>query len=442
MAKPLGPICNLNCNYCYYLEKQALYPGETCWRMSDDVLEHYVRQYIESQDVPEISFAWQGGEPTLLGVDFFRRVMKYQQRYANGKRITNALQTNGTLLDDAWCELFSAGKFLIGISIDGPAELHDIHRADKKGRPTFERVLAGLALLKKHGIEFNTLCVVNRANSRKPLEVYDFLRVEGSGYMQFIPLVERLGTQNMFAEPPPARDVRSIGGGSTAPVTKWSVQPAQYGAFLSTIFDKWVRNHVGSVFVQNFDVMLGVWMGIGSSLCVFGETCGSALAIEHNGDLYSCDHFVYRQYKLGNIMETSLREMVDSAQQSKFGTDKRDGLPKYCRECAVRFACNGECPKHRFMNTPDGEAGLNYLCAGYRKFFAHIDPYMRVMAKSIRTGRPAADIMKLVNATDEHAQAKHAWASAKRNEPCPCGSGLKYKKCCQGTRDNGNASAS
>jgi uncharacterized protein len=439
MAKPIGPICNLDCKYCFYLEKEALYPDKSNWRMSDEVLEAYVRQFIESQDVPEITFAWQGGEPTLMGVEFFRRVVELQRKYAGGKKIANALQTNGTLLDDEWCAFFKAESFLIGLSIDGPCELHDYYRVDKSGKPTFDLVMRGMDLLKKHGVEFNTLCVVNRQNQKHPLEVYEFLKRHGSGFIQFIPLVERAGNGRMFGHAP-SREVFASPPTNgiherPSPVTTWSVEPLAYGQFLSAIFDQWVRRDVGRVFVQIFDIMLGVWMGMEAALCVFRERCGKAMALEHNGDLYSCDHYVYPQYKLGNVMQLHLAELVGLAAQVKFGNDKFDRLPKYCRECEVRFACNGECPKHRFMMTPDGEAGLNYLCAGYKHFFKHIDVPMRTMAAFLRRGRPAAEIMgflaekerRRANAVDSRAAQSE---SIGRNHPCPCGSGRKFKKCC------------
>jgi uncharacterized protein len=391
LTKPIGPICNLDCKYCFYLEKEKLYPDERQWRMSDEVLEEYVRQYIQSQSSQEIFFAWQGGEPTLLGVDFFRKAIALQKKFAGGKNISNALQTNGTLLDDDWCKFFADEKFLVGLSIDGPAELHDKYRVDKGQKPTFDKVMRGLELLKKHRVEFNTLTVVNRANSQQPLEVYRFLKGIGSEFLQFIPLVERNAAADennfSFAAPPDSEHV------DNSPVTEWSVEAEPYGNFLCTIFDEWVRRDVGKTFVQLFDVALGNWMGLGSSLCVFAEKCGTALAIEHNGDLYSCDHYVYPKYRLGNLMNQNLGEMVSSPRQLKFGNDKLDLLPQFCRKCEVRFACNGECPKHRFIKTPDGEDGLNYLCPAYKKFFNHIDPAMRTMAQLLRDGRAAAEIM-------------------------------------------------
>lgn len=428
MTKPIGPICNLDCKYCFYLEKEKLYPDTRKWAMPDDVLEAYISQYIESQPTSQISFAWQGGEPTLLGVRYFRRVVELQRKYANGRHIDNAFQTNGTLLDDEWCEFFAQNKFLIGLSVDGPAEMHDAYRVDKQQKPTFPDVLRGLEFLKKHKCDFNTLTVVNRVNSQKPVEVYRFLKEIGSGYIQFIPLVERLPQTRLkvlgmdLAEPPVVGDEDE-----QVPVTSWSVRSKDYGEFLCDIFDDWVRRDVGKTFVQIFDVALGNWAGMGSSLCVFAEKCGRALAMEHNGDLYACDHYVYPRYNLGNIMNVSLGAMADSAEMKKFGDDKSDTLPNYCKKCEVRFACNGECPKHRFTLTPDGEEGLNYLCPAYKRFFNHINEPMRIMADLVRSQRPAAMIMEWYRQKDRDAIARGA---VNRNDPCPCGSGKKFKKCC------------
>ncbi len=423
MTKPVGPLCNLDCKYCFYLEKEKLYPGKSDWRMPEDVLESYVRQYIEVQSAEVISFAWQGGEPTLLGVDYFRKVVELQKKYANGKRIENAFQTNGFLLDDRWGEFLAENRFLVGLSIDGPAAMHDRYRVDKGGQPTFKRVIRGLNTLKKHGVEFNTLTVVQRHNSQHPLEVYRFLKEVGSGFIQFIPIVERV------AEGTGPADLALVAPGAPQParVSEWSVEPLQYGRFLCRIFDEWVLNDVGRVFVQLFDVALEMWCGLPASLCVFRETCGAAMAMEHNGDLYSCDHFVYRENKLGNIMESPLESLVFSPQQVKFGQDKLDSLPRYCRECDVRFACNGECPKHRFIRTPEGEEGLNYLCAGYKLFFHHVDPYMQFMASELRHQRAPANVMDWIRLRDGKDNEK---GRTGRNEPCACGSGLKYKKCC------------
>lgn len=395
MTKPVGPICNLDCTYCFYLEKEKLYGTAEKFRMSDEVLDAYIRASIESQNSPEISFAWQGGEPTLLGVDFFRKVVALQQRYSDGRPITNAMQTNGTLLDDGWGEFLAQNHFLVGLSLDGPEDLHDAYRVDKRQQPTFQRVMRGLSFLKKHGVAYNTLTVVNRKNSRHPLKVYRFLKEIGSTYHQYIPLVERKPDAvakgwNLELAVPPDPNERIL---EHAPVTSWSVSSVTYGEFLIAIFDAWVKRDVGTTFVQVFDVALGNWMGLGSGLCVFAETCGRALAMEHNGDVYACDHYVYPSFKLGNLMHQRLEAMVDSPFQVKFGRDKSDTLPNYCRNCEVRFACHGECPKHRFLRTPTGEPGLNYLCAGYKKFFRHIDPAMQIMANLLRHNRAPAEIM-------------------------------------------------
>ncbi|MEM7809500.1 MAG: anaerobic sulfatase-maturation protein [Planctomycetota bacterium] len=405
MTKPIGPICNLDCKYCFYLEKEALYQGERKWQMPEDVLEQYIKQYIKSQPGQHVSFAWQGGEPTLLGVRFFRRVVELQKKHGDGRQIDNAFQTNGTLLDDEWGEFLKENNFLIGLSIDGPPELHDSYRVDKQGKASSHNVLRGLEILKKHEVEFNTLTVVNRINSQHPLRVYRYLRDIGSGFIQFIPLVERDATDDapfkddgLWLQGPP-----DVDGGERfyAPVTEWSVRSRDYGVFLATIFDEWIRRDIGETFVQMFDVALGNWMSKmtgrqQASLCVFSETCGSAMAVEHNGDVYSCDHYVYPRYKLGNIMEQALGDMVESPFQKKFGTDKRDTLPKYCRECEVRHACHGECPKHRFIKTPDGEDGLNYLCGAYKPFFNHVDPYMRTMVQLLMHRQPPAMIREMI----------------------------------------------
>ena len=427
LAKPIGPICNLDCKYCFYLEKEQLYPQVEKWAMRDDVLESYIRQYIEAHDTPVVNFAWQGGEPTLLGVDYFRKLVQIQKKYANGKQISNAFQTNGVLLNDAWAEFFLEYQFLIGISIDGPRELHDAYRVDKGGQPTFDRVMRGIETLRRHKVDFNTLTTVHRANADSPLEVYRFLRENGSGYMQFIPIVERIAHQVT------ADGLRLIAPdfAGAAKVAPWSVEPRQFGRFLCAIFDEWVRRDVGRTFVQLFDISLELWSGMEASLCIFRKQCGAALAIEHSGDLYSCDHFVYPENRLGNIMESPLAALVASAQQQQFGEAKESTLPRYCRECDVRFACNGECPKHRFLTTPDGEPGLNYLCAGYKMFFHHVDPYMRLMASELKAERPPANVMRWVAEEDARArQGKTGRGKTGRNQLCPCGSGRKFKQCC------------
>lgn len=400
LTKPIGSRCNLDCSYCFYLEKEKLYTDAGGMRMKPEVLEAYVRDYIAAQPGPGVRFAWQGGEPTLLGVGFFRTAVELQAKYAQGKTIENAFQTNGVLLDDEWGEFLAANHFLVGISIDGPAHLHDAYRVDKGGKPTFARVMAGLEVLKKHRVEFNTLTTVHRKNSAQPLQVYRFLREVGSRYIQFIPIVERAadGMTSPFglvlAPPPNAGEGREL----DRQVTPWSVRPSEFGDFLCKIFDEWVQHDVGKVFVQQFDAALANWVGEPAGVCVFSENCGRALAIEHNGDIYSCDHYVYPRYKLGNLMNTSLVALVDSPQQRAFGQAKSATLPRYCRECPVRFACHGECPKHRFLSTPDGEAGLNYLCAGYKRFFLHIDSPMRTMSALLGNQLAPAGIMTMPKA--------------------------------------------
>ncbi|MCG2659427.1 MAG: anaerobic sulfatase maturase [Kiritimatiellae bacterium] len=393
LAKPIGPICNLACRYCYYGEKKALFPNST-FRLPDDLLESFIRQYIESQPTPEVQFGWQGGEPTLLGVDWFRHVVEVQKKYAGGKRIANSIQTNGTLLDDTWGQFLAENRFLVGLSIDGPREFNDPYRVDAAGNPSFDLVMRGLEVLHKHHVEFNTLTVVQRLNSRKPREIYSFLKQIGSRFLQFIPLVERKLTPQAkafglsLALPPNPRR-----GAEEASVTDGSVLPPQYGKFLIDIFDVWIQHDVGAVFVQTFDAALGLWMGLPSSVCVFAGRCGNAVVLEHNGDIYACDHYVYPAYRRGNMREQSLTAMIFSEAQIKFGADKQEILPRQCRECEFKFACHGGCPKHRFLNTPAGEPGLNYLCAGYRNFFRHINPSMQAMARLLKAGRPAADIM-------------------------------------------------
>ncbi|GHO90291.1 anaerobic sulfatase maturase [Reticulibacter mediterranei] len=379
MVKPRGSLCNLDCSYCFYLEKEKLYPGAS-FRMSDELLEEYIRQYIAAQWVPEVVFAWQGGEPTLMGLEFYRKAVALQQKYRRpGMRILNALQTNGTRLDDPWCAFFREHNFLIGLSLDGPRKLHDAYRVDKGGQPTFDRVMAGLSLLKQHQVEVNVLTCVHTANVDDPLAVYRFLRDEvGARYIQFLPIVERM----------PA-----TGSQEETQVSPRSVDGEAYGHFLNTVFDEWVRRDVGQVSVQMFDIALAIWLGEPSGLCIFDETCGQGLAMEHNGDVYACDHFVEPGYLLGNMQIIPLAELAGSVRQRAFGLAKREALPRYCRECPVAFACHGGCPKDRFIQTPDGEPGLNYLCAGYKAFFSHVDAPMKLMSALIRQGRPVTDVM-------------------------------------------------
>lgn len=387
LLKPRGAICNLDCKYCFFLSKEKMFPGSK-FRMTDEVLEDYVRQHIAAHNVPEVTFAWQGGEPTLMGLDFFKRAVELQKKYQKpGTRILNTLQTNATTFNDDWCSFFHEHNFLLGISIDGPQAMHDYYRVDKGGSPTFHRVMAGIDLAKKHGVEFNILATVNAANVAHGVEVYRFIRDEiGAAFIQFIPIIER---------------DNETGYQEGTDVTDRSVTGAQYGQFLIEVFDEWVRNDVGEVFVQLFDVALGVWLGHPSALCVFAETCGGALALEHNGDLYSCDHFVEPRHRLGNVAETPLADLVHSEQQRQFGLNKRDELPRFCRECDVRFICNGGCPKDRILTTPDGEPGLNYLCDGFKAFFTHIDQPMKTMARLIMNQHSPADIMKSYTLNEE-----------------------------------------
>ena len=380
MAKPRGAICNLNCDYCFYLSKKSLYP-KASFRMSDKVLEEYTKQYIKGVRAPVVNFAWQGGEPTLMGLKFFRRAVEFQKKYAQpGMKIENALQTNGTLLNEEWCRFFEKNRFLIGISLDGPRDLHDKYRRDNGGGPTFERVLHSIELLKKYHVDFNVLTCVSAANIQNPIKVYRFLRDDiGAEFFQFIPIVER---------------VNANGPQQGGELTPRSITGKQYGDFLISVFDEWVRRDVGKVFVQMFDTALGRWLGAPGGLCVFQETCGEALVIEHNGDLYSCDHFVEPRYFLGNILETPVTELVGSQQQRDFGRDKKLSLPHYCRECPVLFACNGGCPKDRTDTTPDGEPGLNHLCEGFKAFFTHIDRPMRKMVGLLYQHRSPAEIMR------------------------------------------------
>lgn len=390
MAKPMSSVCNLNCTYCYYLEKEKLYSKSASYRMNATVLESFVKQYIDAQETPVVTFVWQGGEPTMKGIDFYKKIVVLQKKYAGGKKIENALQTNGTLLNDEWCEFLKENNFLVGISIDGPQEIHDLHRPTKAGTTSFDKVIKGIGLLKKHRIEFNTLTVVNNSNVHFPLEIYNFLKNIGSTYIQFLPVVERRAVEINKTE----LSLVLPDHPGKALVTEWSVNPEKYGKFLITVFDEWVRNDVGKYFVQLFDVSLANWIGEDPGLCVFNETCGDALVMEHNGDIYSCDHFVYPKHILGNILETPLKFLAKSEKQKKFGQDKLTSLPKYCLQCEYRFACHGECPKHRFDITPDGEPGLNYLCKAYKMFFSHVHPFMQYMGDELAKNLPPSNVMQ------------------------------------------------
>ena len=429
LAKPTGAICNLDCTYCFFLSKESLYPGSP-FRMADDLLELYIRQLIEAQTEPHVTIAWQGGEPTMMGLDFFRRAMEVVERHRRpDTTIEHTIQTNGTLLDADWCAFFREHEVLVGLSMDGPPEMHDAYRVDKAGKPTHHRVLEAARLMQEQGVEFNILCTVHAVNAGHPLEVYRYFRDEvDARFIQFIPIVERATEQTLASA--------NLGWGSHraadrplyqvegALVTERTVGSEVWGRFLTEVFDEWVRRDVGTVFVQMFDAALASWMGIQPAMCIFAETCGNALALEHNGDLYSCDHFVEPAFLLGNIRERHMLELVASPQQRRFGQDKRDTLPRYCRECPVRFACHGECPRNRFIQTPDGEPGLNYLCEGYKAFFEHVDGAMRTMADLLRRGRYADEVMGILA-----AEERERFAGAERNDPCPCGSGRKFKRC-------------
>ena len=381
MAKPAGAVCNLHCAYCFFLRKSALYPDGPA-RMSDEVLESYLRQTIEAQQVPFVTIAWQGGEPTLMGLEFFRRALAIEQRYLRpGATVERTLQTNGMPLDAEWCEFLRGNNYLVGLSLDGPQDLHDAYRRDRAGKPTFTRVLAAARLMQEHGVEFNILCTVHARNGSHPLQVYRFFRDElGARFLQFIPIVER---------------DNASGYQEGDRVTDRSVRPRQWGRFLIEIFDEWVQRDVGEMFVLNFDGPLANWLG-SPSTCVYRPTCGQGMALERNGDLYCCDHYVEPGYLLGNILQTPLVDLVSSEKQFRFGRDKRDTLPGYCLRCDVLFACNGECPNNRLSRTPDGEPGLSYLCAGYGAFFRHVDRPMRLMAQLLRQGREAREVMGLL----------------------------------------------
>jgi len=423
LAKPTGAVCNLDCSYCFFLSKEMLYPGSR-FRMADDLLETYLRQLIEAHSrVPEVTIAWQGGEPTLMGVEFFRRSVELADSFLQpGQRAVYTIQTNATLLDEEWAEFFAENDFLVGVSIDGPRELHDAYRVDKGGKGSFDKVVTGLRHLQRAGVEWNALTTIHAANAAHGRDVYCFLRDElGAHFVQFIPIIERVSeTADDGSVPWSSWRDRPLYVQEGNIVTGRSVTADQYGRFLIDVFEEWVRRDVATVYVQMFDVALANWVGEQPSLCVHSETCGLALALEHTGDLYSCDHFVEPKHKLGNIRMTHMLELVDSPQQRQFGLDKRETLPQYCLDCDVRFACHGGCPKDRFIETPDGDPGLNYLCAGFKDFFHHVDRPMRTMGALLAQNRAPSEIMQ-----------QYATADARRgrNEPCTCGGGRKWKQC-------------
>ncbi|MBQ8501304.1 MAG: anaerobic sulfatase-maturation protein [Bacteroides sp.] len=388
MTKPVGAVCNLACEYCYYLEKAHLYKEQKNHVMSDALLEKFVKEYIESQTMPQVLFTWHGGETLMRPLSFYKRAIELQQRYAAGRKIDNCIQTNGTLLTDEWCDFFRRNNWLVGVSIDGPQEFHDEYRRNKQGRPSFQKVMQGIRLLKKHGVEWNAMAVVNDYNADYPLEFYRFFKDLECRYIQFTPIVERLLPHA------DGRHIASPQEESAKGVADFSVSPEQWGNFLCTLFDEWVRHDVGRYFIQLFDSTLANWMGQQPGVCSLARTCGHAGVMEWNGDVYSCDHFVFPEYKLGNIYNRTLVEMMYSKRQEEFGQMKLQALPRQCRECSYLFACNGECPKNRFCHTADGEPGLNYLCRGYHRFFEHVTPYMDFMKKELLNQRPPANIME------------------------------------------------
>ncbi len=423
LAKPTGAQCNLDCDYCFFLSKEILYP-DSRFRMTDETLESYLRQLIEAHArVPEVTIAWQGGEPTLMGLDFFRKSVELAQKYLGpGQRALHTIQTNGTKIDAEWAAFFKEHDFLVGISIDGPRDIHDTYRVTRGGRGSFDQVMRGLDALRAADVDWNVLTTVHAANAERGREVYRFLRDGlGAQFVQFIPIIERVPDADADGSVPWSswRD-RPLYEQKGDVVTARSISGEGYGRFLIDVFEDWVRRDVGRVYVQMFDVALANWYGAPPGLCVHSETCGSALAIEHNGDLYSCDHFVEPDYLLGNIGENEMLGLVGSPRQRKFGLDKRETLPQYCLDCDVRFACHGGCPKDRFISTPDAEPGLNYLCPGYKAFFHHVDAPMRIMCGLLRQERPPAGIIRRYAAED---------AARGRNDPCTCGSGNKWKRC-------------
>ena len=425
MVKPAGPVCNLNCTYCYYLEKKKLYPGKSDFRLPEDLLEKFIKEYIGAQQVPVVTFTWQGGEPTLNGLDYFKKVIELQKRYSAGKTIENAFQTNGTRLNNDWCKFFKDNNILVGISIDGEEHNHDHYRKTNSGAPTFKMAMKGIELLHKHKVEFNTLSCVNSYNAGYASETYRFLKRIGSGFIQFLPVVERIDCNS---EPGKLSILSPLSGGNGS-VAEWSVGSKEFGKFLITIFNEWVRSDVARYYVQIFDTTLANYTGEMPGLCVFSETCGDALVMEHNGDLFSCDHYVFPEYFLGNITDTPMIDLVKSQRQFDFGTDKRNKLPRYCLQCDVIYACHGECPKHRFISTPDGQQGLNYLCEGYKMFFHHVEPFMQYMSKELKNKRPPANVMNWIKNRENQAVRP---VMPERNDPCICGSGKKFKNCCAG----------
>lgn len=391
MLKPAGAHCNLACKYCYYLEKNKLYPTAQRHLMSDEILEQFTREYIEAQTMSQVLFTWHGGEPLLRSIDFYRKALSLQQKYAGSRRIDNVIQTNGTLLTDEWCEFFAQNHWLVGISIDGPQPYHDHYRLTAAGKPSWKKVMQGIKLLKKHGVEWNAMAVVNAYNANHPLEFYRFFKENGCQFLQFTPIVER---QTRHED---GRTLASLADKNEIPLSEASVAPEQWGYFLCAIFDEWVRKDVGKIFVEIFDCTLANWMGISPGICAYSKECGHAGVMEHNGDVYSCDHFVFPEYKLGNIRDHSLIDMLYGEQQQEFSRLKHSSLPRQCKECDMEFACHGECPKNRFMKDKYGDSGLNYLCPGYYHYYQHVAPYMDYMKQELMSQRPPSNIMKVVH---------------------------------------------
>ena len=390
MLKPAGAHCNLACKYCYYLEKNKLYPTAQRHLMSDEMLEQFTREYIEAQTMNQVLFTWHGGEPLLRSIDFYRKALSLQQKYAGGRRIDNVIQTNGTLLTDEWCEFFAQNHWLVGISIDGPQPDHDHYRLTAAGKPSWKKVMQGIKLLKKHGVEWNAMAVVNAYNANHPLEFYRFFKENGCQFLQFTPIVERLTRHE------DGRTLASLADKDEISLSEASVTPKQWGYFLCAIFDEWVRKDVGKIFVEIFDCTLANWMGISPGICAYSKECGHAGVMEHNGDVYSCDHFVFPEYKLGNIRDHSLIDMLYGEQQQEFSRLKHSSLPRQCKECDMEFACHGECPKNRFMKDKYGDSGLNYLCPGYYHYYQHVAPYMDYMKQELMAQRPPSNIMKVL----------------------------------------------
>ena len=390
MLKPASAHCNLACKYCYYLEKNKLYPTAQRHLMSDEMLEQFTREYIEAQTMSQVLFTWHGGEPLLRSIDFYRKALSLQQKYAGGRCIDNVIQTNGTLLTDEWCEFFAQNHWLVGISIDGPQPYHDHYRLTAAGKPSWKKVMQGIKLLKKHGVEWNAMAVVNAYNANHPLEFYRFFKENGCQFLQFTPIVERLTRHE------DGRTLASLADKDEISLSEASVAPEQWGYFLCAIFDEWVRKDVGKIFVEIFDCTLANWMGISPGICAYSKECGHAGVMEHNGDVYSCDHFVFPEYKLGNIRDYSLIDMLYGEQQQEFSRLKHSSLPRQCKECDMEFACHGECPKNRFMKDKYGDSGLNYLCPGYYHYYQHVAPYMDYMKQELMSQRPPSNIMKVV----------------------------------------------